>query len=254
MAHLDRAQVYFILFFLDEESCGDSELTTEGQYPNSSRNSSGFRTTDSDHILSAAKTFPSSASAATGTTMFTWVSVRELAPPRPLRAGKRRCLLGRRGERPSTRSRYACHVGWEGRNGVTARREKKVCGHARAKNLCRVFGLWEPSFTDVTSASCLSWLSANPAWRVVRRDHRQPSDDKSCSWLNSLEKRRRGIRAADECTRQESKRVWAREGTMGANIGWPFVLGYFYGPMEVITSLLWWNTEVCSRKTKGSQK
>lgn len=85
--------------------------------------------------------------------------------------------------------------------------KKKVCGHARAKNLCRVFGLSEPSFTDVTSASCLSWLSANPAWRLLRRDHRQPSDDKSCSWLNSLEKRRRGIRAADECTLQESKRA-----------------------------------------------
>lgn len=32
---------------------------------------------------------------------------------------------------------------------------------------------------------------------------------------------------------------------MAANIGWGFVLGYFYGLMKIITSLLWWNT-VCS--------
>lgn len=107
-AHLARAEVYS---GLSERNVKAAKLTTEGQYPNSSRNSSGFRTTDSDHILPAATMFPSSASSATGTTIFTQVCARGLAPPRPLRAGKNHGFLGRRGAHPSTRPRYACHVG-----------------------------------------------------------------------------------------------------------------------------------------------
>lgn len=42
----------FIMFSVAGK-LGGGELTAEGQYPNSSRNSSGFSTTDSVHILTA---------------------------------------------------------------------------------------------------------------------------------------------------------------------------------------------------------
>lgn len=95
-----------------------SELTTEGQYPNSSRNSSGFRTTDSDHILPAASVSPSSSSSSSSTSSKTGGKnkiiprkffSRALAPPRPLRADS--IFQGGEGAHPSTRPRrYARHV------------------------------------------------------------------------------------------------------------------------------------------------
>lgn len=108
------------------------KLTTVGQYPNSSRNSSGFRTTDSDHILSAATTFPSSTSS---------------APTRRRRKKKSRKFLfecsGHHVHYALVTTAASCrrgghihpllpvtHAIWTaGRNLVTARR-KKVCGHA----------------------------------------------------------------------------------------------------------------------------
>lgn len=104
MAHLARVEVYPILWV--ETKCGGCELTTEGQYPNSS-----ISTTDSDHILT---TCPSSTSSATAATNFP-VSLRRWArvPPRQLRAGKSRVFLGgrkrrrrRKGVQPCTRPRY----------------------------------------------------------------------------------------------------------------------------------------------------
>lgn len=49
MAQFFPDEVYHNSF--GRERRGGSGLTAEGQYPNSSRNSSGFSTTDSVHIL-----------------------------------------------------------------------------------------------------------------------------------------------------------------------------------------------------------
>lgn len=103
---------------------GESEgkkLTAEGQYPISSRNSSGFRTADSDRILSAARRSPASAPQLRRDTRnsFTRRSLAVvLVPLRPLRAGRRKkhAFLGKRrrrvkGGHPTTRPRHACREG-----------------------------------------------------------------------------------------------------------------------------------------------
>ncbi len=92
---------------------------------------------------------------------FTEVSARGLAPPRPLRAGKDHGFLVRRGAHPSSRPRYACHVGSEEKPRHCKEGKKFVSRHA-AKILA-AFGLKGPFFTDMTSSGCLSRLLMNPA-------------------------------------------------------------------------------------------
>lgn len=107
-----------------------TELTTEGQYPNSSRNSSGFRTTDSDHIL------PAATSSSTGTKK----KKKEKKSRKFLPVGSHRCVhyaLVR--TVASWGGGYihplvpVTHAMWAaGRNLVTRRRKKFVGMHAAA--------------------------------------------------------------------------------------------------------------------------
>lgn len=174
-----------------------ARLTADGQYPNSSRNSSGFSTADSDRILSA----------------FRW-SVRLRRGHRSSRPPRRlptRCLTpllhGEDGEasiRTSPSPGVPCG---ERRHVVTAQEGKeegrKVCWHARGSLARRGALLW-------------MWHQHPPPLqqlRASRRDARegdrarQLCGDKSCSCLNPGEEGRRvGRAAAARCTRQLRER------------------------------------------------
>lgn len=106
------------------------------------------------------QTFPSSTSSATGTN-FTWVSARGLAPPRPTTRWLKPWLPGGEGGTSiySFPLRMPC-----GQRGETSSLlgGKKFVGMHAAK-ISAAFRYSGPFLADVTSPSCLSRLSVNPA-------------------------------------------------------------------------------------------